>query len=318
MIQTPESEADLIALVTTAVQENIGLDYKESRALANTDSCKNEISKDVSAFANSAGGIIIYGIAENGHVPIKVDEGVDGSIITKEWLEQVISSRIQRKIDGCRVIQIRLNRQGDNQVAYVISVPQSNRAPHQASDKKFYKRYNFQSAPMEEYEIRDVARRFESPNLKIVSRSLNTPTRVSLGSLDQFGQHGSFDLALELINESIEPAHYALVSIFLQENLSFISTKSTVRPRSITIDGKTLRGGEFQYVHGNDSKVPIFSGLSFTFMDARVRINQASSNQAFIIEWQIKSPKMAPALGRWLLRTDMTNQRNPLVDLVEV
>ena len=51
----------------------------------------------------------------------------------------------------------------DGKVAYVVSIPQSIRAPHQASDKKFYKRFNFESVPMEEYEIRDLARRSSAP-----------------------------------------------------------------------------------------------------------------------------------------------------------
>jgi len=33
------------------------------------------------------------------------------------------------------------------------------RAPHQAYDHRYYKRYNFQSIPMEDYEVRDLMRR---------------------------------------------------------------------------------------------------------------------------------------------------------------
>jgi hypothetical protein len=35
----------------------------------------------------------------------------------------------------------------------------SSRAPHQAPDKRYYKRQNFQSSPMEDYEVRDTLRR---------------------------------------------------------------------------------------------------------------------------------------------------------------
>jgi len=44
--------------------------------LNNTERNKNEISKDVSAFANSDGGTIIYGIEEEGHLPKRIDGGV--------------------------------------------------------------------------------------------------------------------------------------------------------------------------------------------------------------------------------------------------
>lgn len=80
------------------VQESLELDYKQSAALERTDVRKNELSKDVSAFANSAGGTILYGMKENGRIPIALDSGCDPNEISKEWIEQVINSRIQRRI----------------------------------------------------------------------------------------------------------------------------------------------------------------------------------------------------------------------------
>lgn len=49
-------ESDIQELVAGQVQESLTLDYKACDALARTDGKKKEISKDVSAFANSAGG----------------------------------------------------------------------------------------------------------------------------------------------------------------------------------------------------------------------------------------------------------------------
>jgi hypothetical protein len=44
--------------------------------------------------ANSAGGQIIYGIEERDRKPVKVDQGSD---ITREWIEQVITSRVMAR-----------------------------------------------------------------------------------------------------------------------------------------------------------------------------------------------------------------------------
>ena len=52
------------SLIDEKVEENLHLDYKAAAALGKTDGKKNEISKDVSSFANSDGGILIYGIKE--------------------------------------------------------------------------------------------------------------------------------------------------------------------------------------------------------------------------------------------------------------
>jgi len=128
-------EDNLLDLIKAGIQESIDLDYKRSAALGNTDGKKNEISKDVSAFANSAGGTIVYGMIENKHVPTELDSGYDPKEISKEWLEQVINSRIQRRIDGVRVKQINLRTQSPGRVVYSVHIPQSLRAPHQAADK---------------------------------------------------------------------------------------------------------------------------------------------------------------------------------------
>jgi hypothetical protein len=154
-----KSEKDILALMANKKEENISLDYKESKALSNNDRNKFEISKDVSAFANSVGGTIIYGIREEGHIPVKIDNGVYPKEITKEWLESIIDSRISPRIDGLEIIPIELKETNPGRYIYIVNIPQSTRAPHQASDKRYYKRYNFKSAPMEDYEIKDVANR---------------------------------------------------------------------------------------------------------------------------------------------------------------
>jgi hypothetical protein len=53
-----------------------------------------------------------------------------------------------------------LPSKGADKVAYVVQIAQaSSRAPHQANDYRYYKRFNFESTPMEDYEVRDLMRR---------------------------------------------------------------------------------------------------------------------------------------------------------------
>src|SRR5690242_11383428 len=87
--------------ITQGIEESLRLDYKAAGSLAQNPDKKKEITKDVSAMANSAGGIIIYGMTEdatNRHLPGAIDP-VDRNQISKEWLEQ-ITSNIRPKIDG--------------------------------------------------------------------------------------------------------------------------------------------------------------------------------------------------------------------------
>ncbi len=154
-MKLPENIEDLYLLIKNEVQENIHLDYKDSRAIDKNK--RHEIAKDVSAFANSDGGILIYGIREEEHLPIEIDQGVDHSIFTREWLEEVIISNITPIIDEIKIVQIPLS---ETNSAFAIQIPKSYRAPHQDhSSKRYFKRYNFKSQPMEDYEINDVRSR---------------------------------------------------------------------------------------------------------------------------------------------------------------
>ena len=195
------NENDLLEMITTGTKESIELDFKQSAALQNvrekTD-VRYEISKDVSALANSAGGSLIYGMCENGHIATKLDAGSDPTVVTKEWLQQVINTTIHRKIDSLRVNQIDLKTQSPERVAYVVYVPQSMRAPYQALDKKFYKRYEFESVAMEEYEVRDLYRRGEIPDLRITFTCPDTKMVFQSGAEDSY----PFPLHGAIVNES--------------------------------------------------------------------------------------------------------------------
>ena len=159
------TKEDINKLIDNKVEESIHLDFKEAESLDMKDKKKAEIAKDVSAFANSAGGYIVYGIKEENHVASSYSF-INGSVYTKEWLEQIVQSRIQRKIEGLKVIPVRIDDEIKKSI-YVVKIPESSAAPHMTSDKRFYKRYNFESVQMEEYEIRACYNRKEKTDLVI-------------------------------------------------------------------------------------------------------------------------------------------------------
>lgn len=159
-------ENDIHNIIICKLEESISLEFKSALALnLKDDKVKAEFLKDVSAFANSAGGHIVYGIHEKNHRADSLSM-IDGTIYTKEMIEQVIQTGIQRKIDGLLVKPVRVSG-SINQSIYVISIPESALAPHMTVDKKFYKRYNFESVQMEEYEVRNLYNRKEKTKLVI-------------------------------------------------------------------------------------------------------------------------------------------------------
>lgn len=145
---------DIKLLIENQIEESIHLDFKSGDALSRTPSKKKEISKDIASFANSDGGIIIYGLSEKNHVADSFSF-IDGNLFTKEWLEQLINTTINRRIDGVLIYPIRKSNDITKSI-YLVKIPRSKDAPHMSQDKRFYKRFNFESIMMEEYEIRQL------------------------------------------------------------------------------------------------------------------------------------------------------------------
>lgn len=166
------SEKDLNNLIKNKIQEDTNIDYK-SPDFSKGDFNK-ELAKDVSAMANSDGGVIIYGIQEEDHFPkeivwIEKDEGYC------ERIEQIINSKIFRKIEGIKVRRILSD--DTSKFVIVIDIPKSDIAPHQVHEdskqRKYYKRHGSITEQMEHYEIEDLFFKRKRPSLKIGLRSIS-------------------------------------------------------------------------------------------------------------------------------------------------
>ncbi|HEY5125099.1 MAG TPA: ATP-binding protein, partial [Ignavibacteria bacterium] len=169
MENTPQTKADLEKLITDEVEESFNLEYKGADAIQNTDGKKKEIAKDVSSFANSAGGVIIYGIKEfdeeeKRYLPERITP-INRTQYTKEWLEQIINSNISPKIEGLKIYPVTLD--DFNEVAYVVEIPQGTTAHQNTKDHRYYRRYNFEAIPMLDYEIKDIMNRIKHPLIEI-------------------------------------------------------------------------------------------------------------------------------------------------------
>jgi hypothetical protein len=204
-------EKDLEEMIVDQHEENIELDFKRADALGRTDGRKTEISKDVSAFANSAGGTIVYGMDEDPLPPHHAAalSPVDPKEFSKEWLEQVINSRIQPRIEGIVINPIELATSTPGGFAYVVVVPESTTA-HQAFDKRYYKRFNFQSVAMEDYEVRQTMNRASRPAYSVDLHVLGQGSRGGL-QIHRFQAH--------IQNESDFVGHEVAAVLFVPQGL---------------------------------------------------------------------------------------------------
>lgn len=185
------NEKDILEIINSKLEESINIEFKNAQALSNDKNVKKEISKDISSFANSDGGIIFYGIDEKDHVASGLSF-VNGNVYTKEWLENIIISTIQQKIDGLRIIPIRFENNLQKTV-YAVKIPKSLSNPHINGDKKYYKRHNFQSVPMEEYEVRNSY--FKERESQVYVKNVISELK------EQNATHYIFKIEVQIIND---------------------------------------------------------------------------------------------------------------------
>lgn len=166
----------------TGQPEGVFLDFKEKHSHDGTeplhrDDVKN-FSKALSGFANSAGGIVVWGIGDrwNGKQKVASEDklilNVDDFV---RYLNQQLPESVTRAIDGVEIFSI--TRQ-ENSGYVIVYVPESSYAPHRAEGKlkKYYRRVGDRFSQMEHYEIEDMFGRRQRP---IVSAKFDFQARHS-------------------------------------------------------------------------------------------------------------------------------------------
>lgn len=144
------TEEDLTKFLEKAYEESLNLEYKHSNKL---NGGTVDLTKTISSFANSEGGLLIIGISEreenNRRLPGEITWDSNPSH-TKEWVEEMTLNKIRPRIDA----RISIVNSASGQV-FLIDVSQSSNPPHMAADNRYYQRHNFSTDPMEHYQVAD-------------------------------------------------------------------------------------------------------------------------------------------------------------------
>lgn len=242
-----ELHAEIERLVEGKVPESIALEYKASPALARDSQKVSELQKDVSAFANSDGGRIVYGVVAKNGVPEQIDRGTDPAIITPDWVHDVLRGGIRPPLDGVLVTPVPHADAG--QVLYVIDVPRGTTA-HMANHS-YFKRSGSAAVPMEDFEVRDVMGRSERPDVRV--RFVGHPSG------------GELPIDVQVRNRASTPAPYFTIDLYMPPETNVIRVQGEISGRIRNIEKRRMRFENFEdeFVPWRFEwwdRMPLFSG----------------------------------------------------------
>jgi hypothetical protein len=138
-------------LIAAQLHEDQTLEFK--RELGSN----KEIAKDICAFANSQGGLILYGIREEDGRPVEI-VGTDpqGAV---ELIDNVVATAISPRV---KVLTKYIPIPNTDKAVLAVFVTESDQKPHMVSsyeDRRFYIRRNATNIKMDELEIAEAYRK---------------------------------------------------------------------------------------------------------------------------------------------------------------
>jgi hypothetical protein len=212
-------------------EEDVRLDFKTVSAgdLSKRDDRRN-LAIAVTGFANSSGGIIVWGIdARRDHAGI--DRAVEAVEITTlplfaNRLADLSASCASPPVDG--VLHKAIPRSGDKGFAATF-VPESHSAPHMAKlgEDRYYKRNSSRFYTLEHFDLEDMFGRRPRPSLKLHVEIRLRP-----------GDDPHEELYLSLLNDGRAVAKHAGLHCNLPEGTTVAGTSGSIQNASALNRGR--------------------------------------------------------------------------------
>jgi len=215
------AEADLQELISNGVTERQNIDYKEAFTGTNDDA-KREFLADVSSFANTAGGHLVYGISEAAGIPT----GLPGVVISdfdaeKLRLENLLRDGILPRISGIEISERIPLASGTS--AFVIRIPRSLISPHMVSFKGFSKFYAQNSAGKYQLDVGQLRRAF--------AFSASLAEKIRDFRADRIAKIAAGIMPVKLIARSTVVLHMIPLTAFeTGQTFSAIELTNTIKP----------------------------------------------------------------------------------------
>ena len=238
------SASDILELVQNEVAESRTLEFKSS-IYGTSAEARKELLKDVSGLANTSGGDLILGIAEEGGVAKQV-VGLESFDADRDIarLESTLRSGLDPIVPGILMKAVPVPDAG---IVLLVRVPRSWSAPHMIRDTgRFYARRTNETSPMDRAEIRDTFESHISLPERIERWRDERVLRLRTGE-GPTAMHEGAVVAVHIVPFSSFSAPYRIPSVALDRKYSeFAPPESSILEWRFNLDGYLVWGPQFQ------------------------------------------------------------------------
>jgi len=291
---------DIQRLIDEEARESMTLDYKEANRQWD-DNAKRKIAKCVSAFANSEGGTVILGVdcdKSDEDKPVEITGLHDKNSV--ETFDRILTDAIKPEIEGW---QRKFLSDGTKSVL-VVSIPQSDRAPHMSQKhKRYYHRSGAQSLAMENHLVALYFGRRRRPSLDI---RVVEPLKRS-GSADQnFTAKFEFHVCLDNLGTGVASGASGVLRFPRQDLLRIQSQHS----RQVTMDevqnrDKLNRPCPTYYFDVNTKVFPKSTRMLLHFFAQFTADWRTQYANKPLFEWEVYAEDSEPKSGTYEISSEL-------------
>lgn len=193
------TQANIEQLVADQVREGPHHDFKRELPTAWNDAAKHEFLADTTAFANSGGGDLIFGIDEDGqaHASRIVPQVISNVDQEVRRLQDFLLNLAEPRLHGVKIQPVQVSVSGTNGYVLIVRVPQSWAGPHRVkTNQHFFIRDGLRKRQLDVPEIRS-----------LFLRTANQAQRLNDFRAERLGKILSGNAPQQLVDGPVLVAH---------------------------------------------------------------------------------------------------------------